>query len=184
MGTGLSVFNMESDDAFPTDVAAVAVDIDQLLAQVVQLLPSSITVQVANEMEVRDNATGGLTKTVSGVVPAARAGALGATGYAAGVGCRLRWNTDGVRNGRPVTGTTFVVPIASAMYEANGTLTASAITPLQTGASTLITALQTSEAPLAVWSKPSTDPVAAGVLNPVVSAGVPDQVSWLTSRRH
>lgn len=183
MGQGVSVLNMQGLDAFPTDVAEISAGIDQGLAQWIQDIPPSVTVQVVNEMEVRSDTTGALTKVVAGTVPAPRVGTAASSTYAAGVGARVRWNTDGVRNGRLVIGTTFVVPLATGSFEANGTITAVTLGRLQTGADTIISQLTTAESLLAVWSKATTPGGADGALHTVTSAGVPDQASWLTTRR-
>lgn len=183
MGQGLSVLNFDSQTLDNAQVADLAAGIDQALASWIQLLPNTVSVQVANEMELRQDTTGNLIAVVSGTVPAGRAGALGAVGYAAGVGARVRWNTNGVRNGRTVIGTTFIVPVGSSQYEGNGTLTAAAIGYLQSGADALLGIANTALAPMAVWSKPSAVGASDGDISVVTSAGVPDQASWLTSRR-
>lgn len=183
MGAGLSVLNFQSAALFSTDVVDLANGINTALGEWTQIMPSGVTVQVANEMELRDDATGQLQQVVSGTVPASRVGTQTTQSYAAGVGARVRWNTAGVRNGRPVVGTTFIVPIANNAFETNGTISSVAISRLQGGADQLISLATATECPLAVWSKPTTSGGGDGILSLVTSAGVPDQASWLTSRR-
>lgn len=183
MGSGLSVLNFDSQTLDTAQVTSLAGAIDQALAEWVQLLPSTISVNVNNEMELRADDTGNVIAVISGTSPAGRVGAVASGAYAAGVGARVRWNTNGVRNGRTVIGTTFIVPVATTQYESNGTLTAAAITRLTTGANNLLGLANTALAPLAVWSKPTAVGAADGDISVVGSAGVPDQVAWLTSRR-
>lgn len=183
MGVGLSVLNFQSDALFATDVAELATAINTGMGEWQQTIPSAVTFQVVNEMELRDNSSGQLLQVVSGTVPAPRVGSVASGTYAAGVGGRVRWNTAGVRNGRPVIGTTYVIPMASTQFEANGTISAAALARLQAGGDQLIALANTAEAPLAVFSKPTTAGGSDGMLSLVSSAGVPDQASWLTTRR-
>lgn len=107
--------------------------------------------------------------TVSGTASAA---------YAAGVGARVVWRTSAVFRGRRVRGSTFLVPLTSAQYENDGSLTNATRTALNTAASVLVAAPNPR---LVVWSRPG--PGWAGVISEIDSAEVPDKVSWLRSRR-
>jgi hypothetical protein len=94
-----------------------------------------------------------------------------------GVGARVRWATNGIRNGRHVVGTTFLVPLASSAYTTTGFLATANSSALDAAAEALIVA-----APLYIVSRPSAA-VPAGASNIVIGSTVPLEVSWLRSRR-
>lgn len=183
-GQGVSVLNFDSANLSDEVMGDVAAAIQAAINEWVEPIPSSTTLQVVNELELRSDSTGELQLTGTTAVSAATPGEQASAGFAGGVGARVRWNTDGVRNGRRVIGTTFVLPIAGTHYDNLGTLQPTVVTALQTGANALLTAATAAGAPLAVWSKPTSAGAADGVLHQVTTAFVPDQAAWLTSRRH
>lgn len=180
MGAGLSVLHFSSTEGGTASQAAARAS--TFFDGLKTILPPTVTVQVANVVELRTDNAGSLTGTTGVATQPIVTGTGSATGLAAGVGMRVRWATEGIRNGRAVIGTTFIVPVPAAGYEANGTLASTYITAAQTAASALITGAATDGCPLGVWSRPS---VAAGdgAFHLVTAAVVPDQVSWLTTRR-
>ena len=95
-----------------------------------------------------------------------------------GVGARVEWITGVVFNGRRVRGRTFLVPLAKSRFEGPGMLTSGCVSVLQAAASALVSATD-----LRIWSRPSGAPGALGGSALVSAAVVPDQVSWLRSRR-
>jgi hypothetical protein len=182
MGAGLTVMNLDSTVETVGAVDPVLSAVSTFWGTIMGSMPTGITVQVDNVAEERNEATGALVSTVSGAGQSPAAGTAPAA-HGAGVGCRVRWTTAGVRNGRFVVGTTFIVPCSTAQYESNGTIAGGFITTLQGAADNLLTALVGAGAPLGVWSRPTVSGGSDGVLHPVNAAVVPDQVSWLTSRR-
>lgn len=183
MGSGLSVLNFGGALADPADLDDLLIQIDQGMAQWVQQLPNSVTFQVANEVEVREEDTGDLISTLTGASVPPRVGSATSSIHAAGVGGRVRWVTAGIRNGRPVIGTTFIVPMGSSAFEVNGTITAAALANLTAGGELIRTQSIALGVPVSVWSKPTSSGGSDGVLWPVDSINAPDQAAWLTSRR-
>jgi hypothetical protein len=183
MGAGLTVMNVggAAEDAGELDDALAAVK--AFWTALAFLVPSTVTMQVNNVVEVRNEGTGAIIASISGAVQSAVPGSGSGT-YAGGVGARVRWTTGQTRNGRPVTGTTFVVPLVSAALENNGTLSGQTVTAFSTAASTLLGSLNSLTLPLGVWSRPTSQGAGDGLLNPVTGVVVPDQVAWLTTRRH
>lgn len=182
MGTAFSVFRMDGAVENQTELEAVGAALKELYNDIdVTSMPAGYTVSVSNEVDVRANDTGNLIASLTFTPPSP----LTMTGgsYAAGVGSRLRWATDGIKNGRRVVGTTFVVPLTVANYESNGTLIANAVLGQTNAGSTLLGSLNAIGTPLAIWSRPTTQGGSDGALHPVTGVSVPDRVSWLSTRR-
>lgn len=171
-GPGLSTFFAEADGTVAISVAASA-----LFDAVKAIIPTGTSIQVPNGGDVIDEMTGTLTGTW-GTSSSTTISCSGTGAFPGGVGARVVWETDTVRNGRRVRGSTFIVPLISTAYESNGTLSNAAVTGLQTAIANFLVQVPTQAR---VWSRPRPGLVGAGVQ---VSRGVaPDKVSWLRSRR-
>lgn len=138
--------------------------------------PNALTWTIPNTGDVIDADTGELAGVWTD------GSATGGSGLAtnqcpAGVGLRVVWNTLGTTNGRRVRGSTFYVPLDATMYGTDGTLSAS-ISQWQTAAAALVT---NSSNGMLIWTRPRAN--AAGGVNSVISATVPDKVTTLRSRR-
>lgn len=180
MGEGVSVLNLDGAETETVDDIITA--LSSFAAALVNVMPSGTSIIADNVIDVVTEASGQLITQVSGTPIGAQNGQV-AGSFAAGVGARIRWVTAGVRNGTPVRGTTFVVPLATSQYESNGTLTSGCVTALTSAGSALLGTLNANTTPLAVYSRPGPGGSPAGELHPVTSIVVPDQVSWLTTRR-
>lgn len=95
---------------------------------------------------------------------------------AAGVGLCVGWRSSlATRRGR---GRTFLAPLATGIYDTDGTLVDTYVTTLRTAAAALCTgSLADGNGAVSVYSP--TDNVARDI----VSSKVNDQVAWLSSRR-
>ena len=98
--------------------------------------------------------------------------------HAAGVGFRIVWDTASFSRGRRVKGTTFMVPLLSAFYENDGSISGTLISQVNTACAALILAGHP-----VVWSRPTAPGASNGGFATVVTGQVPDKVSWLRSRR-
>lgn len=181
VGPGVSTFYaLDTSPGFPAAVRA-------FLNSQAGSYPAGTSIQVPNNGDVLDPATGALTGSwTDGSTPAVITG-TGSGGYAAGVGAQVRWKTAGIVNGRRCQGSTFLVPQISATYDAQGTIASVQLTSMQTAAQAYITA-----APYAVvWSRPYAGDTTPGHVRPpragsthlITAFDVPDRVSWLRSRR-
>jgi len=139
--------------------------------------PSTITWSTASSGDLIDVATGGLAGTWNDGTSWSAVG-TSVSQYAAGVGCRVKWATGGIRNGRRVNGSTFIVPIDGNKYDAQGTIGAAHVTTYQTAAAALVSHAGSE---LVIYSRPSGGQ--PGMASVVTNSSVPDQVAWLRSRR-
>jgi len=113
-------------------------------------LANTWSVTVQGEVTEWDMATGQLTGAANmSTVPTAQVGTATPAPYAGGSGMAVTWKTGLIYLGRRVTGRTFFVP-AVGVYEADGTLTSTAITTASNAAQALISA---AGAELAIWAK-------------------------------
>src|SRR6187455_3059900 len=79
-------------------------------------IPTGITVTISNTGDLLDVATGQISGTwTDGGTAVATMGGAGV--YAQGVGARVKWSTAGIRNGRRVRGSTFMVPTIGAAQQ-------------------------------------------------------------------
>lgn len=170
---GVSVFYW--DGGVLSDISGITDFFDGIKAR----FPSGLTWTIPGAGDSIDDATG----AIDGFWTASGGGAVAATGtpgarYAAGAGARVRWRTDGLRNGRRVVGTTFLVPLISDQYDASGTIDDPALASIQSEANTLAAL-----GAMLIWSKPSPGG-SDGASHTVVSATVPDRATSLRSRRY
>ncbi len=127
-----------------------------------------------------EDTTGQLTGTwtegagTPSTVPATNAGLS-----VMGVGVRVVWNTGGMTRGRRVRGSTFLTGLTGDSFDGAGAVTSARITTVQNAANTLRSTVPT----LRIVSPPTSILAADGKSSVVVSATVPDKVSWLRSRR-
>jgi len=170
-GGGVTTFYFdEAHSGFVADVAAFFVTL-------ASRVPTGVLFTTLNTGDIIDEDTGALVGTWTDGTTSTAATSGGGT-YSQGVGVRGRWSTSGIRNGRRVRGSTFVVPLVGSAYDTDGTISA---TPLA-GITSAFSALYTAGAGFQyVWSRPVAG--GGGQANLVIGSDVPDKVSWLRSRR-
>jgi hypothetical protein len=140
--------------------------------------PSGLQFVVPASGETIESSTGALTGGWTAGT-AQTTSATGSSGYAAGVGTRVVWNTPGITRRRRVRGSTYLVPLVVSMYDTDGTIVNSVRTNLEAAAQAVIVALGDD---FCVWSR-NTSGASDGAIWTISSASVPDKVSWLRSRR-
>lgn len=141
------------------------------------LLPSGLTVTVQPSGDQINDANGNITGAWSvDPAPLVVTGTGGAF-FAGNAGGVVSWRTNGVVANRRVRGRSFLVPMATPVYDSNG-LTPAAIGTLQGAATALVGAASPN---LAVWSRPT--PLRSGSSHPITASTVPDLAASLRSRR-
>lgn len=144
--------------------------------------PSTITFTVPSTGDVIRDTDGSLDGTWStGATAVVNGSAAGA--YGAPAGASVTWRTAALAAGasgrsRHLIGKTFLVPLAAAAFDTDGTLLASAVANLQLEANNLV-----SGGDLYVRHHPTAPGAADGFASVVTSATVPDRVAVLRSRR-
>jgi len=171
VGAGVSTFYF--DEAYSGFVAAV----QAFWVAVAARVPAVVTWRTENSGDLIDVATGDLTGTWTDG-SGSTVNSSGSGVYAAGCGMRIRWATSGIRNGRRVRGSTFVVPLLGAGYAVDGTIDSTYLTSISNAAGTL---RSTTAGNMYIYSRPG--PAGAGQRNLVVSHDAPDTVSTLRTRR-
>lgn len=143
------------------------------------MFPTGVTISVSPEVAQIDEASGTLEGFVYADDPAFAVTGSGAGTYSAPTGAVVNWRTEQVNRGRRVRGRTFLVPLSGGSFQADGTISNTALADLRDAASDLITAA--AGVPLVVWSRPRNG--AGGVAAIVTSSSVPDMAAVLRSRR-
>lgn len=152
-------------------------DINVFWGNVGNRFPTGLTISTPNTGDLIDVSTGALSGTwTDGTSSSVNTSGAGA--FAGGVGARLRWATSGIRNGRRVKGSTFLVPLLTTCYSNDGNIENAVLGSLQTSATQLFTSTSPD---MRVYSRPSGGQ--AGQASPVTGVTVPDYVSWLRTRR-
>jgi hypothetical protein len=100
----------------------------------VSILPTAMTIQVPNSGDQVQEATGQIIGAWSGTAQTVVTG-TGTASYSGASGAIVNWRTSAVINGRRPMGRTFIVPLASSQYDAQGSLVSSAVNQIQTAAS-------------------------------------------------
>jgi hypothetical protein len=142
------------------------------------LFPTTVSFTIPATGEQLDSSTGDTTGSWTDGVQSTLVGTATVQNYAAGVGARVTWFTNGRTNNRRVRGTTFLVPISTANYDTDGTLNSTAFAVIRDNAASLVSAASNS---LVIWTRPNEEH--AGALNSVLSSAAPDKTSWLRTRK-
>lgn len=171
VGGGVSTFYFnEAHSGFVADLGA-------FWTALVTRIPAGVQLTTENTGDLVDVETGVLTGTwTDGSTQVVTTTGVGA--YAGGVGARIRWQTNGIRNQRRVRGSTFICPLTTTQFDSDGTLLTAFITSLGSAVGALFTA---SEGNLRVYSRPRAG--SGGAAHAVLNYTTPDKVSWLRSRR-
>lgn len=147
-------------------------------------LPDELKLQVMPTIDVYNESNAELTNSYTAATAPGVVSGSSAAIYAAGAGFKITWGTGQIRNGRRVRGTTFIVPAASNVYTANGTITASAVTSINGSAANLLSALAAAGTSLAVWSRPvEGENPRLGVVTSVTAGSCSTKTSILRGRR-
>ena len=170
-GSGLSTFYTTGPGSDLSD------DLFTFFDSIKGAFPNDVTWTIPTTGDTIDDNTTELNGTWSGGTGGTVVGA-NAEGYAMGVGARIVWATSGITNGRHVRGSTYLCPLAGAAYENNGTINDSTLTLLYGQANALLAA---QAGGLSIVRRAT--PALNGTSWPVEGLSVPDQVSWLRTRR-
>lgn len=177
---GLTVMNVDADTALDFSAALAAV-VDFWTA-VKGYLSNDYSLQVDPNVDLFNEADGGISGAFTeNPAPAPVLGA-GAGGYANGIGGRIDWATSGIVGRRRVKGRTFLVPLTSGVFNDTGLISPTVQTTFGNAATALINALETAGTPLVVWSRPGKG-LADGAKNQVIAATVPTKPAVLRGRR-
>lgn len=144
-------------------------------------LPAEVSLQIQNDVEVLEETNGQLVNVLNVTAPPSLPGEMASAPYSAASGGVVTWRTGGVLRGRRVRGRTFLVPLASAAYQNDGTIAPAVLTSLNTNFQSFIS--DTNSAILGVYCRPSAKGASDGAWFQVTSFSVPDKVAVLRSRR-
>lgn len=171
VGPGVSTFYFD-----PADTGASTL-VRNFFNAAPLLFPAGLTLTIPSGGEIITDTTGDLSGTWNDPGSGGTVNGANTGDFAKGVGMQVRWQTGGIVGGRRVVGSTFLCPIAGAIFDVDGTVDNASITSTQAAANTMIGGAVTFK----VWSRPTAS--RAGTSNDITSAVVPDRVSWLRSRR-
>lgn len=170
-GNAVSVLHF--DDVYGTAASQTKASFDAAKS----LFSSNLTITVPSGGDVIDETNGELIDVWNEPGGGGTIVGTSATNQAAGVGACITWLTNGIVNGRRVRGRTFMVPLYSNLYEADGTLSSGAVTLLQAFGASFLTG------GLGVWHRPTTTGSTDGSFHDVINYRLGDRVAFLSSRR-
>lgn len=139
--------------------------------------PTGLVWDIPSSGDELDDATGTLTGGWLGTGGGQVAATGSAASWAAGVGVRVRWDTNVINNGRRVRGGTFLTSCVAPLYDNGGSISTASLAIFQTAASNYAA----SGVAKGVWSRPTT--TSPGLYAAINTATVPDKVTMLRSRR-
>jgi hypothetical protein len=163
--------------------------VDDAWAEIVDIMPPTMVARTLPEIDIIEDTTGEILQTIEASSSQSQTGVASPGWYLpTATGFCVIWRTNGVVNGKHVRGRSFIVPVAANAQESDGTPIATALTFVNSFATTLISG-GTSVA-LAVWSRPkvvpNSDPkayVRFGSSHLVTSHTLADKFAVLRSRR-
>lgn len=172
-GLAVNVLHFDATEQEAPPVAAVLAAYGALAT--VLTLNTGITVPSSGD--TIEDTTGDLVDVWVGAGGGALVGTAGQNA-AAGVGACVTWTTGAIVDARRLRGRTFLVPLSTAAYDSDGTLTGPGKIALENFTAALIGA-----GGLGVWHRPTTVGGADGTSSSVLSGKVRDRVAYLSSRR-
>ena len=175
---GYSVFHFAEGGNVP-DAGTARTRVKAFFDAVAAILPADVSIQVDPSVQVLDEATGVMTDIEDDDTNITPTNGIGGSGYSAPSGAVINWRSQAVVNGRLVRGRTFLVPLAGASYEADGTLTSVAIGRLRDAGNEMVTGDFANA--FGIWSRPRAG--AGGSFHTANSFNIPDKAAVLRSRR-
>lgn len=142
-------------------------------------LPSQVEITIPTTVELYDESTGILQDYVESGEQMTVDTTGSPSSFSGASGAVVNWLTNTVSNGRRMRGRTFIVPLATAAYEQDGTLNSGTLGDLNAGAAILSGA--GFESGFCVWSRPQGG--GSGAVGEVTGHRVPDMAAVLRSRR-
>jgi hypothetical protein len=160
------------------EVNAAAASSRVLLAASASNMPTGVGYNCATTAQVFTDA--GVLMSEVGVtsVPSPINGSGGTT-YPGGVGAVIYWNTGSVNGGHKVRGRTYLVPLATGAFAADGTLNTALVSGLQTAVNTFVGA----NPPPCVNTRTLGKPGRVNATIQVLSGTVKDRTAFLRTRR-
>ena len=169
-----------------TDDNVARTELHDFFESLKTMFPQNVKIQVPGSGDTIDPLTGDITGSWSDTAPAVVIG-TNTTVYAGPVGAVVNWRTDTYRDGGPsgtyhyrVRGRTFLVPLASAVFDLDGSLTSGVHTGLNTAVATFRTAVGGDQL---IWHRPPKGSTTGGQACSVTGASVPDRAAVMRSRR-
>lgn len=175
---GYSNFYLGTTDPLAEGAQEAADAVAEFFDSIKAFFSNTIVIRVLTEVETIDDATGDLVDTIPVVPSISSTTGTSASGFSGPTGFLINWKTAAVVGGRRLRGKTFLVPGAFNQFEADGTITAGALTILNNAANAYRT--HVGIAPV-VWHRPVGG--AGGSSAPITSASAPDKAVVLRSRR-
>lgn len=170
-----SIYVQGSDPVAVNDVAHA---FDTFLQGVKGLFPPNISATGPATYRIINETNGNLVGESALLVPVPNMTGTGGAGMAAPAGLSIEWLTSVPATSRLVKGRTYLVPISSAVYQADGTLVEVNRTDTQTKAQAFV---DTAGGLFVIWRRPVDG--AGGSVAEVEAARVNDRVAILRSRR-
>lgn len=164
------------------NIADLRPDVIAFITAVRGAFPSSVTFTTPADGEIIRDSDGSLAGTWTQGTNDVQPG--GATAqFAAPAGACVSWSTNEIVTGlagRPykLRGRTFLVPLATPCFDADGTLAAATVANFRTAASALADG-----GVMRIWHRPTAPGAADGSSGLVTAATVKDRAAILTSRR-
>lgn len=181
---GYSNFYWREEDpgsSFDSGAFAAADAVNAFFTAIKTTVPNVVKWRVLTDVSIIDENSGQLVDVASAGARTDITGGVTAANYSAASGGVVTWRSAGVRNGRRVRGRTFIVPLASTMYDVDGSLTATCLSTLGTAATAYINTAGT-RSPV-VWARPTGPGATDGIAHNMVTSSIPDKVAILKSRR-
>ena len=171
------------------DVSTAVESVSRLWQSWAVAMPNDVTITPERTGDTIEDTTGALVgQWVGGVVTPSQGS--GGASYAAPVGAVAEWATATILDRKRLRGRTFIVPLSSANYLANGSVGPSTATGLQTSGTQFILEQSTSavvwhrpfKGSLAIGTKPAR-PAHLGGHGLITACRVPTLAAVLRSRR-
>lgn len=185
-GIGVSRFRfVRQDSASITgpDVTAVATASAAFFTAVKSYLPIGCTWSISPQVNIYDSASGVVQGPLNIGSPPANVLGAGSGNYGGGTGARVNWHTSTLVGRRLLKGALFLVPLGTPGYAANGAINSTAVTTVNSAATTYLTAMTTAVLYPVIWHRPKKGATSGGMVGTVFSGVCSATPAGLRSRR-
>lgn len=168
--------------ATATNALHVQTRVHDFFGAITLCIPTGVIINFHQDSQIIDPVTGDILDTLSAATPAAAVVGAGATQFSSLSGACVIWKTSTVINSRQLRGKTFLVPLASGVYDVGGGIVANRLSDMRSAAIALATpgAFPAIEQ-LVAWHRPVGG--TGGSAATTNTASVANRAAFLTSRR-
>ena len=185
-GVGISRFRFATPSGAkpsPDQCSSAGTAVRQLYTSLSPYLAGDMTFHVEPLVPCYDEVSGLVQGDVAMTTSLPNVTGEASGSYPAGVGARINWKTGTISGRRLLKGSTFVVPMGSVSYAANGQVANAVQGAVLTAAQAYLSMMSAEPLLPVIWHRPPKHTTTGGLVGAITGAAVPITPAGLRSRR-